>query len=71
MASGIGRRQFLSALGGMIVVSSLAAYAQQAGVRRIGILFGGFSDTDSELHARVDAFTLHEVLFLTTSNPYL
>jgi putative tryptophan/tyrosine transport system substrate-binding protein len=57
MASGIGRRQFLSSLGGMIVVSPLAAHAQQAGVRRIGILFGGFSDTDPELHARVDAFT--------------
>jgi putative ABC transport system substrate-binding protein len=45
---------------GAAIAWPFAARAQQADrVRRIGILFGGFSDTDPEPRARIEAFRLH------------
>src|SRR5262245_60660736 len=40
-----------------MVALPLPVHAQQPRFRRVGILFGGFSDTDPEPRARVDAFT--------------
>src|SRR5262249_18163053 len=51
------RRRELIFLSGALGLSSLAARAQQADrIRRIGILFGGCSETDPEPSARVETF---------------
>jgi putative ABC transport system substrate-binding protein len=56
MASHIGRRKFLAALGGAAAAWPLAARAQQAArLRRIGVLLPGAAD-DPEFQARLTAF---------------
>jgi putative ABC transport system substrate-binding protein len=52
------RREFIALLGSTAATWPFVAPAQQPErVRRIGILFGGFSDTDPEPRARIAAFT--------------
>ena len=51
----IGRRELLAALGGAAAAWSLAARAQQAGMRRVGIVMT-FAKGDSEGEARIRAF---------------
>src|SRR5271169_755361 len=55
MAIGIGRRQFISALGGVTVALPLGARAQQPAMRRIGVLMNRAAD-DSEGQASVATF---------------
>jgi len=56
MTIGIGRRQFISALGGATVAWSLTARAQQAErMRHVGILLPAAAD-DAVMQARVGAF---------------
>jgi len=54
----VRRREFIAFVCGAAVAWPLSLPAQNTGrFRRIGILFGGFSDTDPEPRARVEAFT--------------
>src|SRR4029450_3879139 len=55
MASYIGRRKFLSTLGGVAAAWPLAARAQTKQMRRIGVLMGLVAD-DPEAKSRVVAF---------------
>jgi putative ABC transport system substrate-binding protein len=50
------RRQFITLLGGAAAWPRMARAQQTERVRRIGILFGGFSETDAEPRARIEAF---------------
>jgi putative tryptophan/tyrosine transport system substrate-binding protein len=53
----VRRREFIAGLGAA-AARPLAGRAEQADrIRKIGILFGGFSNTDPESQARVKAFT--------------
>jgi len=57
MASGIGRRQFISVLSGASLAWPRAARAQQANrMRIVGLLLAGPSESDSASQARLAAF---------------
>jgi putative tryptophan/tyrosine transport system substrate-binding protein len=66
----IRRREVITLIGGA-AGWSLAAHAQQANrIRRIGIFFGGFSESDPEPRRRIAAFarSLQEVGWIDGRN---
>src|SRR5262245_21624534 len=53
--SGIRRREFITLLGGAVVLAPLAARAQQGAIRRVGFL-SGLAEDDPEVRDRIAAF---------------
>jgi len=51
----VKRREFITLVGGTVIVWSLAAHAQQIGVRRVGVLMSTGADS-AESQARLAAF---------------
>jgi putative ABC transport system substrate-binding protein len=51
MAFGIGRREFVAALGGASLAWPLAARAQQSGLLSVGFVFGGSADASTRFAA--------------------
>lgn len=71
MPIGIGRRQFISALGGATIAWPLAAQAQPADrMRDVGLLLAGPSENDPASQARLSAFrnALHELGWMEGRN---
>jgi putative ABC transport system substrate-binding protein len=56
MATGIRRREFISAIGGATVWPFAVRAQQSDKVRRVGLLPGGYRETDPEGQARITAF---------------
>src|SRR5215471_17143425 len=67
MASYIGRREFITLVGGAAVACPLAARAQQGRLPTIGFLHGGFSESNEH---RIAAFRkgLNEIGYIDSEN---